>query len=535
MFIGKMYKIKKTIKTMHSQGFLTWADKLREKYPDAQIYLVGGIVRDALLGKKASQDMDFVVRNVPLQHLQDFLNQLGWVEKLGKNFGVLKFKPQEFIDNKTIAAFDIALPRKELSLSPGSYKDFSIESDPKISIEEDLSRRDFTVNAMAVKLGKKIELVDPFHGLQDLKAKKIKAVGQAEERLAEDYTRLLRALRFACQLNFKLEKNTSQVIKKLVGFLSVQNKQGEYLAPREVVAKELLKSINADYLRAIHLYDKLGIFKELMPEVLSMKNCPQPEQYHSEGDVWQHTLLALKFLKSQKFKRFSKKLDKIIPDSIYELQKKQDQIKINKIQSDIELILALFWHDLGKPATIEHPVDDSKDRIRFNNHDQIGASMAREICQRLKLSAPEKYGIDADRVAWLIERHMVLIQGSPENFRATTIEKIFLNPNLPGKNLIKLAFADAAATIPKTGKLEKDLVGGLLQRIRLIKHNLKAKKRYFQLPKTLLDGNEIMQVTGFSPGRRVGQVKERLREEELVGRVKTKKEAREFILKKFVK
>ena len=122
--------------------------KISEQFPQAQIYVVGGAVRDFLLGR-ASKDLDFVVRGVPAEELEEFLEGMGRINLVGRNFGVFKFVPSGGDDHNPI---DIALPRTEHALGTGGYHDFEVQSDPELPIEDDLSRRDFTVNAIALDI-----------------------------------------------------------------------------------------------------------------------------------------------------------------------------------------------------------------------------------------------------------------------------------------------------------------------------------------------------------------------------------------------
>jgi len=545
-------KLNSFIKSLEKSGILDWSKKLQKKFPDAEVYLVGGAVRDAILSPSAFaprsfnpiaptdkkslgamadrlqciKDLDFVVRKVSLGDLKKVLSKLGWVEELGKSFGVLKFKPKGLNSD-----LDIALPRKEVSISQGGYKDFKIKFDKNLNIEQDLLRRDFTINAITILLGEKFEIIDPFNGIQDVKNKKIKCVGDAKERLSEDYTRILRAVRFACQLDFEIVPELKKVIKKLASHLNdfiqtrkVKVRGGykkiiDYVAPREVVAKELLQAFSEDYLKAIDLYDKLGLFKVLMPEILKMKKCPQPKKYHTEGDVWVHTVMALKNINSKKFVSFEKRINKIfqIQDSKFQIQDK------------LELILAVLFHDIGKPVVIQVPKKDGVDRIRFNNHDNVGAKLTDKICRRLALSTPEKLGIDYTHVKWLVRKHMLLVYGHPSKLRPNTIEKYFFSDKYPGKNLIKLAWLDMSATITAKGPLKYDLINILLKRIKDMKSLVKTKKAKQSLPEPLLNGVEIMKICKLKPGIEIGKIKDKLREKQLKGEIKGKKEAGEFL------
>jgi len=536
MISNHQTNLNKFLQTLNQGAVLDWSKKLIKEYPQAEIYLVGGAVRDALLDIKDNKDFDFVVRGVSMKNLEIFLGKLGWVEKLGRNFGVLKFKPKNFAKDKNYEPLDIALPRTEFSFNTGGYKDFKVKFDKNLDIKEDLLRRDFTINAIAVKLnmlrsGRRgsgtspskleiLEIFDPFGGLDDIKNKTIRAVGNPQERFKEDYSRILRAIRLVCQLNFNLETKTLNALKKLAKNLNDKNTAGEWITPRETIAKEILRAFYYNPIRTFDLCDELGIFKVLMPETLKMKKCPQPKNFHSEGDVFEHTKLALSKINSQQFRRFEKKLEDILEIRNQKLE----------IRSKIELIMAIIFHDLGKPYTIETPEKNGTDRIRFYEHDNVGADLAKKICERLTFSAPETYGISPDNVYWLVRKHMMLIHGHPSEFRPTTIEKYFFSADFPGVNLIKLAYLDSLATIPKTGKLEMNLVGALIKRIKTMQKMVKQKKAKASLPKALLNGDEIMKLLKTKPGKEIGVLKEKLREAQLLGKIKDKKQARKYLV-----
>jgi len=476
--------------------------KLKKKFPQSQIYLIGGAVRDLLLSH-STQDYDFVVRNIPLDALRSFLSRYGNVNLVGETFGVLKFVPNEV---KPHHVFDIALPRKDFSFKTGGYRDVRTENDPKLSIEEDLSRRDFTINAMAIEIHfnpfKKNILIDPQEGYKDLEGRIIKTVGQPEERFKEDYSRILRGIRFACQLNFEIEDMTWKAMKDKMSYLLSSGKQ---VVPYEVIAKEFLKSFASNPLKAFDLYDKSGAFQELIPELLKMKGCPQPDNWHSEGDVWTHTRLALQSLYSSKF---------------------YQQFKTQKFS--LELILSILFHDVGKPYTIQTPEKDKTDRIRFNEHDTVGGEITKKICQRLKLSSPEKVGVNIDNIVWLVSHHMLLSQGRVKKMKASTIEKYFFNSQKPGLDLLKLSFVDILATVPPSGKPNFSDFNQMVQRINSLKSRSYNQKSQ-NLPQLLVNGDEIMQELNLSPGPVIGKLLDLVREEQLNGHLKNKKQAFEFL------
>jgi len=338
---------------------------------------------------------------------------------------------------------------------------------------------------------------------------------------------MLRALRFICQLNaiesktdkdWQIEKNTWLALKENIknlnkikrkielkknGNLSFPKIKEKRVVPEETIAKEFLKSFKENPIQAMDLYDKSGAFKEIMPELLKMKGCPQPKNFHYEGDVWEHTKIALKKLFSKDFKK-----------------------EFNNEPASLELILATLFHDIGKPYTIQTPEKDGTDRIRFNEHDRVGAKKAKEIGKRLKLSSPPNIGVDIDDICWLIKEHMILVRGDIKKMRNSTIEKYFFNPDKPSKDLLKISFADVSATIPKSGKPNFTEYEQMKKRIKELKEMGKNKK---DLPDRLINGHDVIKALDIKAGPKVGEVLRQVREKQLQGELKTKQEALEFI------
>jgi len=487
-------QLRRALKQAAGLGF---ANRLLKKFPEAKIYLVGGIVRDWIL-KRVSQDYDFVVSGVPTKKLEAFLKTQGQVNLVGRRFGVFKFTPK-----KSTLTLDIALPRTEHAWGTGGYKDVETQSDWRLPIEEDLKRRDFTINAMALEMSEK-KLIDPFDGQTDLKKKLIKTVGKPRERFKEDYSRMLRALRFAAQLNFTIEKNTWLALIKMMKKIS------NGIVPAEVIAKEFIKSLMSDPVKTLDLWGASGALKYLMPELLKMRNCPQPKEFHAEGDVWTHTRIALKNLTTPAYKKFLKTL----PEHF---------IKENTLSP--ELILGVLFHDIGKPYTIKTPEKDGVDRIRTNEHDTVGAKLFKKIGERLRFNSVPNYSCDLDKISWMIVHHLLTVHGEPEKFTNRTIEKYFFNTKNPGGNLLKLIYIDQMASFVKG----KPSLGSLPQLIKRIKQLLKTLRQKDTLPPPLLNGNEIMKILKIQAGPPVGVIIEKMREAQLSGKIKNKNEAKKYL------
>lgn len=494
---------KNTQRILRDPRFRFWAD-FAKKFPKGEVYLVGGAVRDFVMGR-GTKDLDFIVRNVPAKQLMQLLTCHGRVDLVGKRFGVLKFMPKKW-DGE---ALDIALPRTDHSFNSGGYKDFFIQSNPRLPIAADLARRDFTVNAIAVRVesGKsRVEsIIDPFGGLKDIQKKVLRTVGEPRARFQEDYSRMLRGLRFACQLDFSIEKKTWGALKKCMPRVQLR-RDGIYVVPRETIGRELVKAFVANPLTAFDLWNTSGAFGEILPELLPMKRCPQPPAYHSEGDVWTHTRLALSHLVSPPFRRLFPDLD---PYAAI-------------------LVFGALLHDIGKPKTLKTPKRDGTDRIRFDGHDLTGAEMTQGIAERLRLSQFPKddprFHINGDMLVWLIRYHMLFGENIVRAMKATTIEKYFLKDRYRGRLFQALAWVDMAASVPARGKQNWKPLRIVQGRIVDIEKQLRRTS-----VKPLVNGAEIMKRFALQSGPFIGQLLDALREEQLQGRVRTKKSAVEFL------
>ncbi|TAL20128.1 CCA tRNA nucleotidyltransferase [Patescibacteria group bacterium] len=475
-----------------------WARAILKKQ-GAELYVVGGAVRDALLGRKDRRDLDLVVRGIPLTALTRLLKKFGAVNEVGRTFGVLKFVPR---GQKDGAAIDIALPRTEFSFGTGGYKDVETKSRHTLPLTQDLQRRDFTVNAMAWDLGAGA-LFDPLGGERDLSKKILRAVGAPAARFKEDYTRILRLLRFSVELGFAIHPATWSAAKKLAPRLN-DRRAGQWVVPRELVAKELLKAFATDPLAAFDFFDRAGIWRVLVPEIEAMKRVPQPKEYHTEGDVWQHTRLALQTLV---WSKFAKKF----PDGW-----------------DAETALGVLFHDIGKPPTLKTPEKHGVDRVRFDGHDKQGSHMTRAVAERLALSSYKAPRVDVspERLEWIVAHHLLMVSADIEELRPRTIEKYFLSEKNPGDSLRKIMFCDVAATLSRNGRPFWTSFNALERRIKKIAVRQTKKG---EMPKALLNGDEIMRAVKIKPGPAVGKLIAALRDKQLAGKVKNKKAALKLV------
>lgn len=302
-------------------------------------YLAGGCVRDKLRGV-APKDYDIATSARP----EDIQKIFAKTVPVGVAFGVILV-----IEEGT--AFELATFRKE-----GGYQDGRHPTEVAFTtVEEDARRRDFTVNGLYLDV-RSNKVLDFVGGEADIKKKVIRTIGDPTHRFTEDHLRLLRAVRFAVQLGFEIEKETWTAVCKLADKIK--------LVSQERIRDELSKILTSPNPgRGIRLLDECGLVQHVMPELLLMKGVEQPAEYHPEGDVWIHTLMLL------------------------------DQLS----NAPIELAMGALLHDIAKPQTFVR----AEDRIRFHGHDVIGAQMSRDICKRLTFSNDQ-----TDLICALVNEHL---------------------------------------------------------------------------------------------------------------------------------
>ena len=261
--------------------------------------------------------------------------------------------------------------------------------------EADAWRRDFTINGMFFDpLGG--ELIDYIGGREDLATGIIRAIGDPEERLAEDYLRLLRTVRFAARLDFSIEPVTFAALRTHAGRIT------EVSAER-ICAELTLLLIEGGAVRGLKLLDQSGLLTVLLPEVAAMRGVEQPPEFHPEGDVWTHVQGLFEHLDA--------------PGS--------------------NLAWSALLHDIGKPPTFK-----VEDRIRFNGHDVVGAKMAAEICSRMKMSNEA-----SERICNLVAQHMRIRH--VREMRPSKLKRLLREPYFP--ELLELHRADCLAS---HGKLD---------------------------------------------------------------------------------
>src|SRR5580692_4410728 len=443
-----------------------------------QAFLVGGCVRDLLLGREP-KDYDVATNATPEQVMTIFPETYA----VGAQFGVVLVPMPEPLAERDVAsnvftensdrvdvgasthahAVEVATFRSDIGYSDGRHPDeVRFSQDPR----EDVARRDFTINGMLLDPVSG-EVLDFVGGRRDLENKIVCAIGDPERRFAEDKLRMLRALRFAARFEYAIKPATFAAIQKLAGEISAVS--------RERVRDELTRMlIEGHARRAFLMLDESGLLREVLPEISAMKGVQQPPQFHPEGDVFVHTLLLLENLPHP------------CPPA---------------------LAWGALLHDVGKPATFRV----APDRIRFDGHVDVGVKIAEEICGRLRFS-----NHDAAQVLALVENHMRF--GHVTRMKESTLKRFM---RLPGfEEHLALHRADSLAS------------HGNLSTYELIRTKLAEIPPEKIRPTALVSGDDLI-AAGYAPGPRFREILEAVEDAQLDGRLLSRDMALEFVKQQF--
>ena len=420
---------------------------IHQKIKDAgfQIYLVGGSVRNLLL-EKPVKDWDFTTNATPEEILKIFPE--GFYDNTFGTVGI----PITMDDHPAVV--EITTYRTERNYIDGRHPG---EVAWGTTIEEDLQRRDFTINAIAYDLATQ-QLIDPYNGQEDLKGHLIKAVGNPQERFKEDALRLMRAIRFATQLSFTISEDTWKAIQEDAALL-----------PRisaERVRDELLKILASDNpYEGIMMLKNGKLLEHILPELLEGIGISQerPGRHHIY-DVFEHNLFSMKFCPS----------------------------------NDPIVRFATLIHDLGKPRVQS---TDENGLVIFYNHEVMGAQLAYEICNRLRLSKKER-----QKIVTLIRWHMFTVD---EHITDSAVRRFIRRIGVENvKDMIDLRIGD---------RLGSGIPEERAESWRLKKFKERIEEQLLPAPFSIndlaIDGNDIMQELQIKPGRQIGELLQKLFEE----------------------
>lgn len=478
-------------------------EKVRAILPDREIYLVGGSVRDVLLGR-VGRDLDFVLPADGIHTARRVADQLK-----------ADFFP---LDDER------GTGRVLVTHADGSRDLLDFATYRGDNLDADLQGRDFTLNAMALDL-RTMTLHDPLGGAADLRAKRLRAC--LPDSFTDDPVRILRGVRLAAAFGFTIEVETRKSMRAAAPLLP-------RVSP-ERLRDELFRILDgpqpAASLRAL---DLLGVLPHLLPELPALKGVEQPAPH--VYDVWEHTLQVQAALEDV-LAALAPGYD---PEStgdlftgllVLRLGRYREQFAAHlssTVNTDRSLRSLLFftalYHDVAKPQTRSRQEDG---RIRFLGHDELGAQMASARARDLRLSNDE-----IERTAVIIKNHMRIhyhtsrMAGEKKPPSRRAIYRFFRSSGAAGVDLILLALADLRATHGHT--LSQETWAACLDVCRIFLENYWERPEEVVSPPRLVDGNDMIRELGLQPGPRVGQVLNAIREAQAMGEVSTRKEAIEF-------
>jgi poly(A) polymerase len=456
-----------------------------------EAFLAGGCVRDMLLGREP-KDYDVATSATPDMVLDMFPRTFA----VGAHFGVVLVATgggadaggadDSEQDESRYVVTEVATFRSDGAYSDGRHPDAVRYT---TSAEEDVRRRDFTINGLLLDPerlfphGPKLDSLDEFDvraeartlhgavidhvgGLADLEAGIVRAIGRPELRFEEDHLRMLRAVRFAARFGFELDAATAAAMRRLATKINAVS--------RERVRDELTKMLTEGHARrAFELLDETGLLAEVLPEVARMKGVEQPPQYHPEGDVWTHTLLLL-----------------------------------GQLEADCPFTLAWggLLHDVGKPPTFVRA-----DRIRFNGHVDVGVAMSAEICRRFRFSNEE-----TRQILSLVENHMRFADA--QHMKASTLKRFFRLENFPEHLMLHRMDCLAGS--------------GNLDHWNFVRERYESMPEDAVRPKPLVTGRELI-AAGYRPGAGFREMLHAVEDAQLDGAITTPAEALALVRERF--
>jgi poly(A) polymerase len=419
-------------------------------------FLAGGCVRDLLLGREAA-DYDVATSAAPRQVMSLFPQTYA----VGAQFGVV-LVPVKHVGSDGLPdqyAIEVATFRSDGAYSDGRHPDqVQFSSDARL----DVQRRDFTINGLLLDplTGEVLDYVD---GRRDLEQGVIRAIGEPRRRFDEDKLRLLRAVRFAARFGYTIEDETLAAIRELAGQI--------HQVSQERIRDEILKMLTEGQARrAFELLDRTSLLEQVLPEVKKMQGVEQPPQFHPEGDVWIHTLMLLEGLPAGGSKT---------------------------------LALGALLHDVGKPPTFRV----AEDRIRFDEHAEVGTRMAEAICHRLRLSNDE-----TEQVCALVANHMRF--GDVRRMKDSTLKRFFRLPRF--EEHLELHRLDCMGS--HRG----------LELYHFAQEKLRSLPAEQIRPKPLISGDDLI-AAGYPPGPKFKELLTAVEDAQLDGTVSTKEEAMKLV------
>jgi len=455
--------------------------------------VVGGSVRDHFLGLPI-KDYDIEVFGLPsMEKLEELLSEFGSVNLVGKSFGVLKL----FIEGEE---YDFSLPRVEEKTGRG-HRGFTMRTDGKMAFEEAARRRDFTINAMGYDIEAKIFL-DPFGGRRDMQAKVLRHIDA--ETFVEDPLRVYRAVQFAARFGYTLVTETEALCREMVenGSLEELPKERIYIEWKKLLLKAPKPSAGFELMR------KLGILERYFPELYALVGVPQEPEYHPEGDVWVHTMMALDAMHGElKIKNAPERSDKCPWGKKLKMKEKQQ----------LKLLFAVLCHDMGKAVNTTFEEDG---KIRSLGHENTGIEETRRFLYRL---TDEHDFIES--ILPLVEYHLKPSQFYKQGAKASAIRRLATKVSI--EELVLVAKADFL------GRTTEEAGSGVYEAGEWLLEKAKKLKVAQKPLECLVQGRDLIAL-GLEPSPEFKTILEDIYEHQMEGKFKTREEALDYIRQKYI-
>jgi len=437
-----------------------------------KVFVVGGYVRDFIIGI-SDKDIDLMILGDGIKFAEIVANKYNKsLDAVYKNFETALLNIEDH-------QIEFASARKE-SYERGSRKPHVESAD----LNEDLSRRDFTINAMAIGINKDDFgiLYDEYKGFEDIQNKIIKTPLDPEKTFDDDPLRIMRAIRFASKLNFKIEEKTFEAIKKMRKRLTEDK-----VVSQERITKEFLQILMTDKPSVgLELLYKTGVMDIIFPEISALEGVEQRKDFHHK-DVFYHTLMVVD--------------------------------NISRKSDNLWLRFAALVHDIAKPATKKFIEGTG---WTFHGHEELGARMMKKIFIKLKLPMS-----NLEYVEKLVRLHLRPIPLAKEEVKDSAFRRLAADAGEDLVDLLTLCRADI--TSKNTEKVSKFMNNYEIVEKKILEVQEKDELRNFQSP---VRGDEIMEICGLKPGREVGMIKHKIEEAILEGEIKNDyDEAKEYLYK----
>jgi poly(A) polymerase len=421
-----------------------------------QALLVGGCVRDILL-KRVPADYDVATDATPDRVLQLFPHGI----TVGAQFGVILI-PQDGMK------VEVATFRSDMGYADGRHPDRVVYSR---SPEEDVQRRDFTINGLLMR-DDTGEVLDYVNGKADLQAGIIRAIGEPDRRFADDKLRMLRAVRFAARFGYEIESETFRAIRRHAA--EVQQVSAER------IREELTRILTEGRARAgFELLDLCWLLPIVLPQICALKTVAQPPQYHPEGDVWIHTMMMLEGLPAG---------------------------------CSATLAWGVLLHDVGKPATFRS-ARETGDRIRFDGHVEVGMAIARKLLGELRFSNDT-----TEQILALVQHHMRF--KDVERMKPATL-----------KRFVRLPRFEEHMALHRLDCLSSNRN---LEAYEFVEEFIRRTPPEVVRPAKLLTGNDLLEM-GYVAGPLVGRILAAVEEAQLDGELQNREQALSFVQRHYTR